>query len=168
MEKGLLFKCACKDDARDIFDLANDPLVRKSSFNSSKISWDEHLCWFNKIISNTDFVLYVVRNENNNFVGTVRFEKYQSEKKIFVIGVQLRKPFRGKGLGKLLILGATRRISEDLGVEKIIAYIKKENIISLKLFLKLGYLVERDGIKNSCLYWKMGYYIKDLKQINLL
>ncbi len=128
-------------DAKDVFLLSNNFEVRKKSFNSITISWDEHVKWFQDKIRNKNCVYYIIQGPNKEFIGQVRFDMMQKEKNSFVVGISLVPLFRGKGLGAKMLQESTSRLFRDIKVNKIYAFIKENNQASLKSFLKIGYKI---------------------------
>lgn len=145
---------ACKDDILDVFNLSNSLVVRQNSLNSKKINWSDHIVWFEKRLNDGDSTLYVVKDEQSNFVGNVKFEK---ERDSFIVGVQIKEEFRGKGLAKIIIKDATERFLNENNADQVIAFIKKENIASYKSFLKSNYVLQKIVKKNSFDCFEMIY-----------
>ena len=123
---------ATSDDMFDLFELANDPEVRKNSFNLEKIDIETHEKWFNNRVDNDDFLLLVARN-GVNFIGSIRFEKDIDNK--FIISIQIHKNFRGKGLGKKNPI--------------IIAKIKSNNLSSIKIFSDSNFKIIENNQKEQ-------------------
>ena len=63
--KRLALRRACFKDALDIYELSNDPLVRKFSSDSRKIDWFHHLSWLKDQLENRDHVFYIATNSKN-------------------------------------------------------------------------------------------------------
>ena len=47
------------EDCALLFEWANDPVVRRNSFSSAKISWEEHTAWFEAMQKRTDCGQYI-------------------------------------------------------------------------------------------------------------
>lgn len=125
-----------KTDCDSIYSWINDPFVRSNSFNSDIISQEEHERWFFSIISDKNTIYYIALDNLGNPIGQARFKIDREEA---VISVLIEMNHRGKGLGSELIRCATKRCFDETKVTRIIAYIKINNNISLKNFLKAGY-----------------------------
>lgn len=119
------------NDMKRVFDLSNDEAVRKNAINKEKILWQNHVLWYEARIRKENEPFYIVEDENKNFVAQVRFDIKDEN----IISVSLTPEFRGKGLSAQII----KICSEKFNQKPIIAYIKEENILSLKAFLKAGY-----------------------------
>lgn len=149
--KNSLFKIvlASKKDIKDIFNLSNDLIVRKNSLNTELILWQDHVDWFNKKIKDKNTVFYVVKDLENNFMGQVRFDKNLNKNSEYIISLSLVEEARGKGLSPLIIKKSSEKLHKQLGINNIIAYIKKDNFISLKTFSKNKYEVIGTEIVNN-------------------
>lgn len=134
------------DDMLDLFELANDPEVRKNSFNQEKIDLETHKKWFNNRVDNDDFLLLVVRN-GVNFIGSIRFEKDIDNK--FIISIQIHKNFRGKGLGKKLLQNAIKKLHNHKENPIIIAKIKSNNLSSIKIFSDSNFKIIENNQKEQ-------------------
>jgi UDP-2,4-diacetamido-2,4,6-trideoxy-beta-L-altropyranose hydrolase len=135
-QHGFYLRKAKTFDAKSIYSLSNEKLVRTNSINQNPISWKEHLKWYDKKIHQKNYDFFVAYNYKN-FVGQIRFE---IESSLAVISVSLAKNFRGKGLSsKIISEGSKLVFLNRKNVKKIFAYIKPENNSSLKAFIKSGY-----------------------------
>ena len=133
MDKKLQIRLATLDDMKDVFELSNDDVVRENSINQNKIEWDDHVKWFENKIKNRS-LFYIIENQNNDFVGQVRFDLCPEA----VISISITKRFRGMGLASKII----NQCSNISKLNKIIAYVKKDNLASQKSFLNAGYKYE--------------------------
>lgn len=143
------------DDMFDLFELANDPEVRKNSFNQEKIDLETHKKWFNNRVDNDDFLLLVARN-GVNFIGSIRFEKDIDNK--FIISIQIHKNFRGKGLGKKLLQNAIKKLFNQKENPIIIAKIKSNNLSSIKIFSDSNFKIIENNQKEQFIV--LEYYAK--------
>ena len=118
------FRAANISDAEIYYKWINDKIVRKQSFNSDIIKWDEHFDWFKDKVSDPRYYFYIFHNEKNN-IGQVRIQKIDNKNSI--IGVSIDENFRGYGYGaKILEIACNdhlRKIPDII----INAYIKQEN-----------------------------------------
>lgn len=119
------------DDAKLLFDWANEPEVRANSLNSEPIQWDNHLKWFtNKL--NSESKMYILY-DNTIPIGQIRFDFFDDN---WVIDYSIDKKYRGKGFGKMMLELAIRNFNQG---DILKAIVKKENLSSLKIFQKLGF-----------------------------
>lgn len=138
-------------DMRNVFDLANDESVRANSINQDSIIWHDHVVWFENKLNDDRAYLYVIKDVNNQAIGYVRFDKKQPEDAYF-ISIALAPEVRGKGLGTLVISRASWLICQMAGLSTIYAYIKQDNIPSLKSFAKAQYAFVEEKMIGDCWY----------------
>ena len=122
------------NDVNLLFDWANDELTRQNSFNSTKISFEEHEQWLTSKLKNTNS-LFFIGMINTEPIGLVRFEIGEENT---IVSISIDKNFRGKKLAPSLLKEAGKSYFKK-SKKPILAYIKKENIASLKSFEKAGY-----------------------------
>lgn len=155
VEKNLTLRKISSDDLLKVFELSNDDEVRRLSFSSGKIDFDNHMKWFNsKLINPSTF--YLIAEFAGEFAGQVRYEITGNEA---VVGISICKEFRGLSLGDKILIKSAKLLSESFKeIQKIIAYIKKENIASQKGFEKAGYvLVEKADKKYNAMKFEFLY-----------
>lgn len=135
----LYIRNATKADMDLLYKWANDPIVRKNSFSTELIPYENHVLWFNRIMADP-FVLQFVLMEDNTPVGQIRLN---IEGKEAEIGYSIASEFRGKGYGhKILQLVANEVITNHPEIEKLVAKVKPDNIASNKLFKSEGFEME--------------------------
>ncbi len=123
-------------DRELLYRWANDEDVRKNSFSTKRISYEEHCEWFAKVMQN-EYCKQWILQAGEEPVGQIRItiEGENAE-----IGYSICAEHRGVGYGKLLLELARRRVQMDLpNVKKLIARVKPGNIASLKAFESCGY-----------------------------
>ena len=136
------FRPASADDADLLFSWVNDAKVRKNSFSSDDISYDEHIQWFSRVLlsEDTEIFLYLVNEEP---VGQVRL-KYDDE--TATISYSIAAKFRGQGFGKQMIHDIAEHIRPlHPEVSTLIAKVKGDNIASQKIFESEGYHTEMEN-----------------------
>lgn len=130
-----LRKCSF-EDCDILYKWANDPTVRKNAFNTSLITYSEHVKWFNKSISYEKRSIFICIKDNKP-VGQIRIDEEES---IGLISYSVDKNERGRGIGSKMIKmisGIVRCEYKDISILK--GLVKKENIASRKAFLNNGY-----------------------------
>lgn len=125
---------ATLDDAKLIFDWSNDPETRTNSFSSEPIEWNGHLAWFEQRIKNQDTIL--IFEVDSEPIGMVRFSLSENSA---VIGVIVSPQHRGKSYGSQIIQLGSTVFSKKHPATKIHAFIKRENIGSIKSFEKANF-----------------------------
>lgn len=123
-------------DMEDLYSWRNHPLVRKKSFRSDPLSWEEHQRWFKRKSESPDTTIYIGYYQGNK-VGMIRFDNGSESIKV---SVMMSPDFMGRNLGSKLIQLGVKTIMETKGLGRIItAEIKKNNIASIKAFEKAGF-----------------------------
>ena len=136
-----VFRSIQKEDCLKIFELANDDDVRKFSFNSDKIPLEDHKAWFANVLEEDSVKFYVLEYEDD-LIGQLRLD---FDEEFPVISISLNKNYRGLGLSKILLDKGLALIDE-----KVVAYIKKENLRSISFFESMGFKKEGEVIIKGC------------------
>lgn len=133
----LIVKKAEISDIKDLFEWRNHSIARKNSFNTRKISWNEHKKWFNKKINDKNSTIYIVCDKENVKIGVTRFDEVEN---VIKINIMLNPEFIGKGFGEKIIKAGAKKFLQETNVTKpIIAEIKYDNIASIKSFKNAGF-----------------------------
>lgn len=140
----ITFRRATYEDAKLLWEWANEESVRENAFDQKPIPWDSHLEWLNEKLSSDDSYIFIAEIKDDQAIGQIRFD-LQNKKKAFV-DVSITKAQRGKGYGsKVIKLGTRHFINLEPGVT-VHAFIKKTNVGSKKAFEYAGYKLRQ--IKN--------------------
>ena len=132
----LLLRRVEPGDFKILWEWANDPLVRLSSFEADSIPWEDHLDWCNRKMADTSCYFYLVSFQSGEPIGQVRFD-IENQEAIISIGLALS--LRGRGLGLAVLLTATALFFENSNAKKIHAFIKRTNHASMRLFELAGF-----------------------------
>lgn len=116
------------EDAKDLFDLRNDPAVYKNCFTPEPVNWENHIKWLKKTLSDENCMLLIAEQEGI-FVGQIRLDKE------WVTSISLAEPFRGKGLSANILEETSQKVEGC-----VTAYIKEDNAISIKAFKRAGFV----------------------------
>ena len=146
------------DDARNLYELSMDPLVRASSLKSESFSFESHLEWFKLAIFDNSRRIYICEI-NNQFVGQIRFVLQDN---IAVISISIIEFWRNTGVApRLFRYAVDRLVTSAPAINQIIATVKCNNGPSNKFFQKLGFtaisgnpLVTSDSNIEYCLELK--------------
>ena len=123
------------DDMKLIFDWSNDEEVRKNSFSSEKIKFEDHQKWFQKKINEANYyILFFVVDGKE--AGLVRLAVTDN---VGTISYQISKEYRGKGYGKQMLKLLETYVLENNIATNLYGEVKEENISSQRIFEKLGY-----------------------------
>ncbi|OLS21886.1 MAG: hypothetical protein HeimC3_33390 [Candidatus Heimdallarchaeota archaeon LC_3] len=141
----IYYRSATEEDAKIIFSFINHESIRSNSYSSEKINWEEHQNWFNKTLASPNAVIIICLNENNEFLGQVRFNTSNIDNTI-TVSIFVNQNFHSKGLGTKLLKDLSQIALKAFKAEKIIAHIKSDNIGSIKAFKKAGYVFYQEKI----------------------
>ncbi|SHE67917.1 GNAT family N-acetyltransferase [Flavisolibacter ginsengisoli] len=145
----LKLRLARATDLQMIFRWANDPVVRANAFNPHQITLEDHTKWYNEKMKNRN-TIFLILEMNDEPAGQIRYELQEDE---IIINYMIATEYRGHGLGnEILGLGEKYLAVIELpeNIHKIVGYVKKENIASLKAFNKNNYLcLENEGQNHS-------------------
>lgn len=149
-------RIATEKDVFLYFRWANDKLTRQNSFQSKPIDFDTHEQWFLAKVKDVNTLLLVFENSAGIPVGQVRLEHKTEEN---IIGISIDERFRGKGFTtEMLAYSCERFFSKFQEESEILAYIKTENVASIKAFENVGFeFLEKEETYNI-------YVIKNLLQ----
>ena len=105
-----------------------------SSFNQSD---------FHKILTSDG--IWIALDEDK-IIGAVLFGKYARENPtcIAIYGIRVDEPYRRRGIGGILLQKVDMYARRE-GIDLIILHIKPDNIASLTLFKKAGYIITENS-----------------------
>lgn len=119
------------NDAKILFNWANEITVRNNSINQEPIIWQNHIRWFNLKLDNPETIILILESETKA-LGQIRIDL---NNKFWVIGFSIANQFRGNGLGKEIV----RMLLNKFESYKFRANVKKRNMASVKIFKSLGF-----------------------------
>lgn len=140
---------ATLDDARILFEWANDPDVRAASFSSDPIAWTEHLTWLEARLGNPNAWTFVAR-AGDEPIGLIRFDRIDAER--LRVGVALGRAARGRRLASPLIVAGTRAVLDRSGASSVVADVKAANVRSSSAFEAAGY--QRSGQDDGAVHYE--------------
>jgi len=141
---GLTFKKATRADCLVYYTWASDPEVRKNSFTTTPLRYDEHVQWFFKKIAAPSCFMFVA-GSNGKQVGQVRIEVDGSDG---TISFSIARETRKLGFGTAMITALPTLIKEQsIPVKCLVGQVKITNVASRKCFEKNDYTsTATDGI----------------------
>ena len=125
-------------DCRLLWKWRNEKSVRKVSFNSKYIPYKEHKKWFGEKLKDKNTKILIIQDGSAKEIGEVKFD-FDSKNKAEA-SIIIDKKERGKGYGAKVLKLSSRCIFKNFPIKEIIAYVKRENIISFKTFRKAGFI----------------------------
>jgi UDP-2,4-diacetamido-2,4,6-trideoxy-beta-L-altropyranose hydrolase len=152
----LRLRKATGTDCKLLWDWANDPQVRRSSFSSQRIAWNAHRRWFLERLQKENVLCFIGVDDQDRPVGQIRFD---IDEKGANVDVSVDRNKRHLGYGPILIEKGVKEIFRRTPVKNIHAFIKAHNQSSARAFEKAKFvkfgveLVENNkalhyGVKN--------------------
>jgi len=146
-------RLANDDDCEEILIWRNDPLTRKSFFNSDLVKKSEHSKWFADVQESNNSLI-VILTLNQERIGMVR---YDSAVKSTLVSINTNPMKRGMGNSSQILVQSEVFLKNNIYFfPLLVANILKDNELSIKVFKRAGYQLESEN--NN--YYK---YIKKLK-----
>lgn len=122
-------------DAEAVWEIAADPGVRQQAFTAGSFSFESHERWFADRIQRATSRIWVA--ERNGVIGG--FVRYDLDGRAAVISFAVAAPFRGRGLGRLLLERTHRDACRELGAEVAHGSVLVDNAASQTAFLRAGF-----------------------------
>lgn len=131
-------------DARDVFEWRNDPQTRLASISQDPIDWDAHAAWFTRSLHDDDRRLYIAEDpdaeQSSGAIGMVRFDLLDGHRTAEV-SINLNPGWRGRGRSAETLLAGVAALREEHGaVPELLATIRRENTVSVRLFEGAGFV----------------------------
>ena len=127
------------DDARMLWEWANDPETCQASFTSEEIPWETHKGWFENLMKDLKHKFWIAIGVDDVPVGSIRFALDKADA---TLSISTAPDHRGKGLGAEMVKAATQKLFATTDAKIIHAYVKPENEASKRLFFKTGFFEE--------------------------
>lgn len=135
-------------DLKQIYEWRNNPLVRKNSFQTDEIKWEEHFSYWTKRMQNTDCYSYIVLLDQTD-LGLIRIDKKNNSS--YEVNILIAPESQGKGYG-IMAIDKTKKIAIKLKIKKLMARVKPDNFASQKIFEKNGF-IEKERNKEVIYYY---------------
>ena len=135
------FREAGPDDCLQVFEWANDPVIRNASFHRGAIDRQEHEAWFARTLADPATLFWVIMLHGDRQAGQVRFAISNGEA---VISISLAAAYRNAGLGSRAISTACCRLFARGGISVVHARIRKDNAQSIKSFTRAGFVLHSE------------------------
>ncbi|OGS06592.1 MAG: hypothetical protein A2270_11885 [Elusimicrobia bacterium RIFOXYA12_FULL_51_18] len=136
LEDEVSVRRAVPGDVLPVFRLSNELAVRECSINSGKITLPRHKRWFADKLSDPS-VLFLIAEYKGKFIGQVRFA---AEKTAVTVSISVAAKMRGSGAGGIILRKALEVMRGAYPrAAKVLAYIKRDNTASRKLFEANGF-----------------------------
>lgn len=137
----LFIRKAKESDALTTFQWANDPLVRKYSFNREPIEWSHHQAWFNSKVNSSQCEYYLLTRADLP-IGSIRFDL--SENGQAVISYLVDPVWQGRGYGRNIVeMGIQRFLKDRPEIKSVNGFVMKDNVASIRTFVRLGFSIQK-------------------------
>ncbi len=126
-----------KTDVKTLFDWQVNPETRRYARNPTPPSWDEHVNWLDTKLNNDD-CLFAIVEHNQQPAGAIRLDRNKTD---FEISIVIAPNKRQIGIGTSALA-----LARDLvPTSNILAYVKPDNVASLRLFKAVEYVSSGDN-----------------------
>jgi RimJ/RimL family protein N-acetyltransferase len=122
-------------DARYVWTVNNDPSVRAQSLRTDDIPWDDHVGWYRGKLESPDCG-FLIGLERDKPVGVARFDVSEGEA---TVSIAVSPEHQSRGVGKRLVEIVTRLALARPDVGLAVAYTRRTNLASQRVFLGNGY-----------------------------
>ncbi len=137
--ENLVLRKADRADVDLLFKWANDPTVRNNSFRTNKITYEEHVNWFNNILRDSNTIQCILM-KGDAPIGQIRLGIIGDRAEI---GYSIAKEYRGNGYGHSIIQLVAEYVSiNHPEINSLVAKVKPDNSASNRLFQSEGYKLE--------------------------
>ncbi|HJN79213.1 MAG TPA: GNAT family N-acetyltransferase [Flavobacteriaceae bacterium] len=162
---GYLLRAIEPDDLDLLYDIENDKSLWKYSNTSSPFSKNT----LKKFIQNSHLdiiehkqIRLVLSDKDNTAFGFIDLFKYDMINRRAGVGIIIFKKYRSKGLGSKSLDLIEDYVLKHVPIHQLYANISSENIDSIKLFEKHGYL--KVGNKKDWIFYNNEYFDELLYQ----
>ena len=114
----------------------NDPLTVEMSKTQKKVKCFEHKNWLENLRQQSNTKIYIAKNLDLKRIGMSRFQ--ENKNKEVEVSINICPKFRGKGFSYYFLKLSVKKYL-DYNKSKLLATIRKENIASIKCFLRCGF-----------------------------
>jgi spore coat polysaccharide biosynthesis predicted glycosyltransferase SpsG/L-amino acid N-acyltransferase YncA len=137
----LVVRPVCQNDERMLWRWANDPEVRRRSFSSEPIAWEEHRRWFADGADSRRLHL-MAEDDGGQLVGHVRFEQDDDG---LEVSTSVAPDARAQGVGAPMLVAALREALARRGPQQLHAWVRPDHAASLEVFQTAGFRLAGHG-----------------------
>lgn len=149
LQGAVSMRLAGSEDLMTYFHWANDQAVRANSIQQAPIPLADHQQWFERKLKDPHVVLCLAELHGQP-VGQVRLDRRGLA---WWINYSIDAAFRGRGLGKILLKKAIELLQTAQGqAVHLMAWVKPDNIASLKVFEQLNFQPLPDRLHKGSVY----------------
>lgn len=133
--EALVLRGARKADCRFLYELRNEEMVRRNSFYTHTIPYEQHKRWFFEKMQRADVEIYILEKEGMP-IGQVRVEVTGEEAEI---SYALVKDARGHGHARWMLARLEHLLAGRNACLELVADVKQGNAASSHIFQSLCY-----------------------------
>jgi RimJ/RimL family protein N-acetyltransferase len=141
-------------DAVLLWEWRNDGLVRRNSFSTELIPWEDHQRWLAAQLASPTVAIYIVE-DGHEPVAQVRYERRGPDEA--EVHISVAAAARGRGFGKAALTDTVTDACAVLGVTLVFGLIKEDNAPSLRAFKAAGYEPAGPVIEHGARCYKYVY-----------
>lgn len=145
----MLLRSVTDDDHEFLLALHNDPDVLYNMTHSQPITMEHHMAWWSKI-SHDHRQLRLIFTVDGERVGFTKFYDIDRANQNCVLGADIHKSFRGRGLAKVMWSLMLDKCFDELGLRRVSLTTAEYNSIGIKTYEGLGFL--REGVLTQSLW----------------
>ncbi len=119
-------------DCEQIWQWANEASTRQASFQSNPIPWEDHVQWFQQKLADEQCEFWLAIDAHDCPIGQVRFDPISIE--VSQISLSIDSDYRNQGFGVEILKMAIHQIFRNSKILSISAWIKPENLASIRTF----------------------------------
>ena len=143
--KTVRLRPATMDDVDIVFDWQTIPETRKYARNPKPPTPDEHINWFKQKIDTHAIFTIIMCGDVPSGILRLDIQPSNSKSEAYEVSILVVQENCGMGIGTAALKYLRRCFPEV----KLDAYVKTENIVSQKLFLKAGYIQNGQNYINN-------------------
>lgn len=129
------------DDHVWLVELHNDPEVLKNITHPQPITLAQHMAWWDRI-SHDHRQLRLVFTVNNERAGFAKFYDIDRANNSCILGADIHKSFRGKGLAKPLWMAMLEMCFHGMGLHRVALTTAAFNNIGQRVYRGVGFREE--------------------------
>lgn len=136
---GIAMRRATIDDARVIWEWANDRETRANSFAGEPIPWETHVAWITRKLADPTALLLMAEGPGGAPLAHVRLDRDAKRPDLAMMSINVGPAARGQGVGWRAIAAGCAEAERAWGCRAIDALVKAENQRSRRAFERAGF-----------------------------
>jgi len=141
MNMNMILRPVTNADHEFLVDLHNDPEVLKNLTHPSPITVEQHMNWWEKTKNNPS-QLRLIFEVDGKCAGFTKFYDIDLVNECCVLGADIHKSHRGKGLARLMWTLMLDKCFNELKLHRVGLTTAEYNVIGQRVYTGLGFKVE--------------------------